>query len=164
MMTQPHLTLLLIQAEGGFSLAQVPSAPPVAGTNSQQAQQPATGESGAPVGPSGQPQQTAPSPFGGGQFLFILLALMLFMIMMSVFSGRKEKRRRQDMLSTLSRHDRVLMAGGMIGTIVELKDDEVVLKVDESNNTRIHFSRSAVQSVLKSAGGARPDEQLAETP
>jgi preprotein translocase subunit YajC len=160
-MTQPHLTLLLIQAEGSISLAQVPSAPPIAGTNSQGAAPATTGESGTPVGPGGSPQQQAPaSPFGG-QFIFLLLALMLFMIMMSVFSGRKEKRRRSDMLSTLSRHDRVLMAGGMIGTIVELKDDEVVLKVDESNNTRIHFSKTAVQSVLKSSG-SRSDEQLAE--
>ena len=160
MMTQPHLTLFLIHAEGGFSLAQVPSAPPVAGSNPQ-ATQPTTGDGSTPIGPGAQPQQPA-SPFGGGNFIFILMALMLFMVMMSVFSGRKEKKRRADMLTTLTRHDRVMMAGGMIGTIVELKDDEVVLKVDESNNTRIHFSKSSVQSVLKSAGGARSEEQLAE--
>lgn len=144
-------------------MAQVPSAPPVAGSTIQGAGT-ATGESGSPVGPGGagnQPAQTS-SPFGG-QFIFILLALMLFMFMMTAFSGRKEKKRRADMLTQLSRHDRVMMAGGMIGTIVELKDDEVVVKVDESTNTRIHFAKSSVQSVLKSSGGARTDEQFAES-
>ena len=40
--------------------------------------------------------------------------------------------------------------------------DEIVVKVDESNNTRIHFAKSSVQSVLKSAANARTEEQLAE--
>ena len=39
--------------------------------------------------------------------------------------------------------------GGLLGTIVELRDDEVVLKIDESTGTRAHVARSAVQAILK---------------
>ncbi len=51
--------------------------------------------------------------------------------------------------------------GGVIGSVVEVKPDYVVLKVDESSNTRITFSRSAIQQILTAApdtGAARGDK------
>ena len=42
---------------------------------------------------------------------------------------------------------------GPIGTIVSVKDDEVVLKVDESSNTKMIFIKSAVQRVLTDDAG-----------
>ncbi len=141
-----HLTLTLAQ-EGGA----LPSGAPVAGSDGQQT---TTGSQQADPGQGagGGQQAPPPSPFGG-QFLFLLLGLMIFMIVMSMMQGRKEKKRRQAMLASLGRHDRVMTTSGMIGIITDLRDDEVVLKVDESTNTKIHFSRSAVQQVLKSASG-----------
>jgi preprotein translocase subunit YajC len=38
----------------------------------------------------------------------------------------------------------------VIGSVVELDADTVVLKVDESSNTRMTFARDAVQQVLES--------------
>ncbi len=117
-----------------------------------------TGAPGGTGGAGGQGQ----SPFGGG-FLFLMFGMIIFMIVMSTMSSRKEKKKREAMLGSLGRHDRVVTSGGVIGTIVEVKSDEVVLKVDESTNTRIHFSRAAVQSVLKhaSSGGGEQSEEEA---
>jgi preprotein translocase subunit YajC len=86
--------------------------------------------------------------------LFMFVPLFLLMILMSTFGARKEKKKRAEMLTALGRYDRVQTTGGLIGTIVEIKDDELVLKVDESTNTKIHFSRAAVASVLKKAPGS----------
>jgi glycyl-tRNA synthetase beta chain len=36
----------------------------------------------------------------------------------------------------------------VLGTVVEMKDDAVVLKVDETSNTRITFSKSAISQVM----------------
>jgi preprotein translocase subunit YajC len=146
MHTQPFpLTITLAQSEAGA----LPAAPGIAG----QTGSPATGGDAVTVQPDGSGNQTQqappPSPFGGG-FLFILMGLFAFMIIMSVMSGRKEKRRRADMLSSLNKHDRVLMGGGIIGTLMEIREDEVIVKVDE--NTRITFSKAAVQQVLKHSG------------
>ncbi|MBT8485655.1 MAG: preprotein translocase subunit YajC [Phycisphaerales bacterium] len=93
------------------------------------------------------------SPFGG-QFMFIMLGLLVVMIILSTLGPRREKKRREAMLSAVKKHDRVQTVGGVIGAIVELKPDFVVLKVDESANTRITFARSAIQQVL--AGGDEP--------
>jgi preprotein translocase subunit YajC len=52
------------------------------------------------------------------------------------------------MLAELSKNDRVVTIGGVIGTVVEVRENEVVLKVDESSNTRMRFSRNAIQSLV----------------
>jgi preprotein translocase subunit YajC len=56
------------------------------------------------------------------------------------------------MLAALKKHDKVQTVGGVIGSIVELKPDYIVLKVDESANTRITFAKSAIQQVIASRG------------
>jgi preprotein translocase subunit YajC len=85
--------------------------------------------------------------------MFFALGLMALMIFMSMMASRKEKKRMATLLSSIKRHDRVMLAGGMIGTIAEVRDDEVVVKVDDATNTRIHFRKSSVQQVLRSASG-----------
>ncbi len=112
----------------------------------------AGGTTQAPGGQNAQQQGPPPAnPFGF--MLPFLLGIFILFIFMSIFAGRKEKKRREQMLHSLTKHDRVQTTGGLIGTIVELKDDEITLKVDESTNTRIRFARSAVTGVLKSAAG-----------
>ena len=138
---------------GTFVLAQeggLPTAPTAApGGNGAPANTGATtGQPGSPNATQGPP----PSPFGNS-FVFMMLGLMGLMIFMSVMSGRKEKKRVAAMLSSMKRHDRVLLVGGMMGTLAEVRDDEVIVKVDDSTNTRIHFRKSAVQQVLKSGAG-----------
>ena len=98
---------------------------------------------------------TLPPQSGGSNMILILLPMMLVaMIAISAMSGRKEKRRRADLMGSLARHDRVRTTGGVIGTIMEIRDDEVVLKVDEATNTRITFDKGAIQGVIKHAKGA----------
>ena len=51
---------------------------------------------------------------------------------------------------------RVLTIGGIYGTVVNAAQgsDENTLKVDESSNTKLRVSRSAVQSVLNNKDGS----------
>ncbi|MBL0927280.1 MAG: preprotein translocase subunit YajC [Phycisphaerales bacterium] len=110
-----------------------------------------TGAPGSETQKLGTGSQQAPPPGLGFEFFFIILGFFALMIFLQFRAGKKEKQRRAELLTSLKRNDRVQTLGGMIGTIVELKDDEVVLRVDESTNTKIAFSKAAVQSVLKSA-------------
>jgi preprotein translocase subunit YajC len=104
---------------------------------------PANGGTGAPTGPGA----------GGGQMMFLLplVALMVVMIGMSMWTGRKEKKKRAELMSQIKRGDKVQTFGGIIGTISELGDDDVVLRVEEG---RIRFARSAIQGVVSSSRGA----------
>ena len=48
--------------------------------------------------------------------------------------------------------DKVVTAGGIMGTIVDVRDTDVVLKVDESSNTKIKFTRDAIKRVVLDDG------------
>ena len=78
-------------------------------------------------------------------FFIVIIAAMLFFTM---WSSRRDRKRREALISAIKKHDRVQTIGGVIGSVVEIKPDYIVLKVDESSNTRITFARSAVQQVL----------------
>ena len=93
----------------------------------------------------------------------MIMGFMVLMLVMSSMGQRKEKKKRDEMLGALGKHDRIQTAGGMIGTIVEIRDQEVVVKVDESTNTKIRFARSAVQQVLKKSGGPASAETSDES-
>lgn len=136
-------------------------APPVAGRASQAAAQTSTGAESAPIGtvPGGPPPSSNMSPM----FMILLFGILIFMIVMSSMSARKEKKKREEMLGSLGRYDRVQTIGGVIGTIVEMRDGEVVLKVDEATNTKISFAKSSIQGVLKKHGEpAKADVPSAE--
>lgn len=95
-----------------------------------------------------------PGAFGGGGFLWILILMMVFMIGISMLSGRKERKRRAEMMSNLKRNDQVVTMGGIIGTVAEIRDDEIVLTTDETSRTRVRVTRNSIQQVLNGGGGA----------
>jgi preprotein translocase subunit YajC len=79
----------------------------------------------------------------------ILLVIMVVMIVFTSFAGRKQKKQREMLLSGVKRGDRVVTTAGVIGTVAELYDTEMVLRVDEASNTRIRFQRSALSNILR---------------
>lgn len=107
-----------------------------------------TTEPGAPAAePNGAAEQPpeAANPFL--MFLPLILLLVVFWILIAL-PQRRERKRKEQMISTMKKGDRVQTIGGVLGTVAEIRDDEVVVKVDESNNTRLHFAKQAVQAVL----------------
>lgn len=97
--------------------------------------------------PGGNPTtSTAPN----SSFLLLLFVVFLVFIVFSMMGQRRDKKKRVSMLNAIKKHDKVQTIGGVLGAVVEVKPDTVVLKVDESSNTRITFARSSIQQVLTS--------------
>jgi len=86
------------------------------------------------------------SPLSGLLFPMILIIGLLFIFTMG--SGRKEKKRRAQLMADLRKGAKVQTVGGVLGTVVEVRDDEVVVKVDENSNTRMRFAKSAISNVI----------------
>jgi len=77
------------------------------------------------------------------------LVLIFVVMYMFLFRGPKKKQQQhQKMVQSLRRNDRVRTIGGILGTVIDVKDDEIMLKVDESNNTKIKVTASAISKVL----------------
>ncbi|MGI9014827.1 MAG: preprotein translocase subunit YajC [Phycisphaerales bacterium] len=141
------MQLVLAQDDGGPSLrsgGQSTSTPGAGGAGGEGV----TGGDGGAGGGNGAARPA--SPFGPDMML-ILVMVFVFIILWSILGQRREKKKREAMLDAVQKHDRVQTIGGAIGTVVELRPDTVVLKVDESSNTRMTFSRSAIQQVLTSS-------------
>lgn len=84
-----------------------------------------------------------PSPFGGSQLIFF--GLMFVVMYFFIFRGpRKKQQQHKKMVQSLEKNDRVRTIGGIIGTVVDVRDDEITLKIDESNNTKIKVIASAI--------------------
>ena len=97
--------------------------------------------------PAPAPVGTAQQPGGiwGMMPLFVVGAFMIFWIF---WQTRKQNKQREQLNSSVKKHDKVVTTSGIIGTIVELNDQEMVLQVE---NGKIRFSRSALASVMKSS-------------
>ncbi|MCC5824098.1 MAG: preprotein translocase subunit YajC [Phycisphaerales bacterium] len=113
---------------------------------------------GAEGGGAGPDQGGAPGaqgvqgqPGGLGWFFPLLMLMIAFLFISTIMGGRKERKRREAMLGALKKRDRVQTAGGVIGTIIEIKDNECLLESDRASNTRLWIARSSVSTVLRSA-------------
>ncbi len=76
--------------------------------------------------------------------LVILFVLMYFVLLRPQMKRQKET---EKLISSIKTGDRVLAAGGIYGTIANLKEQIVILKI--ADNVKIEVSRSSITSVEK---------------
>ena len=86
------------------------------------------------------------------------LAILGVMLLVMILPGRQQAKKRKEMMAGMSKNDRVLTRGGIIGVVMEVREQEVILKVDESNNTRMHFARQAIQHVFADKDDIDPSQ------
>jgi len=79
--------------------------------------------------------------------LFLVLMFGLFFLVVMLPASRRQKRAAAAMMSSLKAGAKVVTTGGILGTIVKIKDgeDEVVIKSEDS---RIKILRSTIARVL----------------
>jgi preprotein translocase subunit YajC len=91
----------------------------------------------------GTAQGGSPSGGGGGISLIIMFALIFgVMYFFMIRPQQKKEKQRQKMIGELKKGDKVLTNSGMIGTIWGIKDNIIVLKVDEE--VKVEFLKSAI--------------------
>lgn len=100
------------------------------------------------LGQTTQPGQGPPPPNPFSSFLMLLVPMGLVWYFLILRPQSAQKRERQNMMASIKKNDRVCTIGGIIGTVTNVKDDEITLKVDESNNTKITFQRSAIARIV----------------
>lgn len=93
-------------------------------------------------GQGGQAGQSSPVMMIG--WLVIMVGLFYFMMIRP--QQRKEKERRA-LLASVKSGDRVVFGGGLIGTVANIKDPVLVIKVGD--NMKMDVLRSAVTRVIQ---------------
>ena len=83
-------------------------------------------------------------------FLPIILIFVIFYFML-IRPQQKKQKDFEKMLKELKKNDEVVTSGGIHGTILNVKDDVLTLKIDD--NVKIDVNKSAIGYVKKSRGG-----------
>lgn len=87
----------------------------------------------------------ASAPAGGGLSSLMVPALLFVgMWFLLIAPQRKKQKKHAQMIQQLNTGDEVLTAGGIYGTISNVKDDRFVIKVAEG--TKVEITKSAVQA------------------
>ena len=84
--------------------------------------------------------------------LLPIAAIFLVFYFLVIAPASKQRKKTQDMLSTLKKGDRVVTSGGIYGTIQGVEADVVYLKIAE--NVKVRVARSAITGVLSGEAGS----------
>ncbi len=80
----------------------------------------------------------------------LIIVIIYFLI---IRPQKKRDKEAKDMISSIAKGDKVVTIGGIHGTVVAVREQTVVIKVDD--NTRMEFSKSAVSSVVAKKGATK---------
>ena len=87
--------------------------------------------------------QAAAGQQGGGWQMWIMLALIFgVMWFFMIRPQRKQQKELQNFRDSLKKGDKVVTIGGIFGTVCEVKEDSVLIEVD--NNVKIRVSKQAI--------------------
>lgn len=96
---------------------------------------------------------------------FLVIGVLLYFMMLRPEKMQRERLKNQQ--SALKKNDRVVIAGGIYGIVVDApKDgDRVKVRVDENNNTTLRVMRSSILQVLddESKDGTKKDADTASS-
>ncbi len=90
---------------------------------------------------------TGATPMAGiVSFLPMILIVALFYFIMIVPQS-KERKKKEELLNSIQRGDKVLTRGGVYGIVADIKEQMIILKIAE--NTKIEIERSYIEMVIK---------------
>ena len=129
-------------------LAQEDEQPTATDPSVQQQQEGTEGSVSQGTSQNGTPGDQTPRSnlFGGMMFPLIIGIVLFWLILMG--PQRREKKKRKAMLAALAKGNKIQTVGGILGTVIEVRDNDVIVKVDENANIRLRFARSSIQSII----------------
>ena len=86
----------------------------------------------------------APSPMGSIGFLLVMVAVLYFLL---IRPQQKKLNEHKKMIGELRRGDKVVTAGGIIGTISKLEGDDIV-QVEIAPDVKVRIAKGSIGSVL----------------
>ena len=91
-----------------------------------------------------QAESAAPAQGFGGNYSFIIMMVALFGVMY-FFMIRPQQKRQKELRAfrdTLQKGNKIITAGGIYGTVIEVKDQYVLIEVD--NNVKLRVDKSSI--------------------
>lgn len=93
-------------------------------------------------------------------FIPLILIFLIFWVLI-IRPQKRQQREREKMISELKKNDQVVTMGGILGTVRRIKDNEVVLVIDEKKDIEMRVLKSAILD-LRRKSEDKPEETAAE--
>ena len=88
---------------------------------------------------------------GGSSLSFLLMLALMFLVMwlFMIRPQRKQQKELETMRNALKKGDKVITAGGIYGTVADVDDRTVLIKVD--GETKLRVDKSSIQKDMSEA-------------
>ena len=104
----------------------------------------------------------ATAPVGGGMgTIIMLIAMIAVFYFMMIRPENKRKKEAEAMRSAMKVGDKITTIGGIVGTVVDIKDDKFVIETS-ADRVRIEFMKWALSSNESGAERAKEEAKKAE--
>ena len=99
---------------------------------------------------------TANAAGGMGSSMFILIAMLAVMYFIMIRPENKRKKEAEQMRSAVKTGDEIVTIGGIIGTVVSVKDDKFVMETS-ADQVRIELAKWAISSNETATAAAKAE-------
>ena len=114
----------------------------------------------------GEEKAAGSNPLGSLPMILLIMVAGFFILILPM---RRQKKQQEQLMSGVKRNDKVITAAGIIGVVVDvrekkdddIKEDELIIRVDENSNTRMRILKSSIARVFPAqvAGSDSPPEK-----
>jgi preprotein translocase subunit YajC len=81
------------------------------------------------------------------QFLPLMIIMFAVMYFLIIRPQKQKEKKRQQMITNVRKQDRVVTAGGVHGVVVSVKENEVIVRIDDAKDVKIKIDKSAITSI-----------------
>ena len=98
---------------------------------------------------------------GGSSMIIMLVAMVAIFYFMMIRPENKRKKEAEQMRSALKNGDKVTTIGGIVGTVVNVKEDKFVIETG-ADQVRIEFAKWALSTNETATEAAKAEAKKAE--
>lgn len=88
-----------------------------------------------------------PTAQGGPPVLILYAIIFVIFYFVLIRPQNAEKKKKKEQIENLKKNDQVVTAGGIHGTVANVKEKTVVVRIDD--NVRIEFDKESISTVVK---------------
>ena len=101
---------------------------------------------------------TSTGAAGMGSSIIMLVAMLAIFYFMLIRPENKRKKEAEQMRASVKTGDKITTIGGIIGTVVNVKEDKIVIETS-ADHVRIEFAKWAISSNETAAEAAKAQAQ-----
>jgi len=98
---------------------------------------------------------------GMGSSIFMLIAMLAIFYFMLIRPENKRKKEAEQMRSAVKNGDKITTIGGIVGTVVHVKEDKIVIETG-ADQVRIEFAKWAISSNETAEEAAKAEAKKAQ--